>query len=206
MYLYLFSCLFAYAHRHCVAVLVAVGVGVVANVTRTDKVGTDDPAIAVVPSPNDAVLVLRTYVPSSSTGLRHTFLPRTPSRIPATKPFYGRDRNLAATSGRWSTGLSVFSPLKLPRWLAFFSSLNCYHTMQKLTLLYCKQSIGQTDDHVAICAVISNNCAENGRGPPFILCTAVHMAPTVLSPTSDGVTITFPEITDSSENSHTSCE
>ena len=46
MYLYLFSRLFVYAHRHCVAVLVAVGM--VANVTRTDKVGTDDPAIAVV--------------------------------------------------------------------------------------------------------------------------------------------------------------
>ena len=28
------------------------------NVTRTDRVGTDDPAIAVVPSPKDAVLVL----------------------------------------------------------------------------------------------------------------------------------------------------
>ena len=55
MYLYLFSRLFTYAQRHCVAVLVTVGV--VANVTRTDRVGTDDPAIAVVLSPNDAVLV-----------------------------------------------------------------------------------------------------------------------------------------------------
>ena len=38
-------------------------VGVVSNVTRKDvtRVGTDDPAVAVVHSPNDAVLVLRTY-------------------------------------------------------------------------------------------------------------------------------------------------
>ena len=47
--------------RRDIGVAVLVAVGVVANVTRTDRVGTDDPAIAVVPSPNDAVLVLRTY-------------------------------------------------------------------------------------------------------------------------------------------------
>ena len=71
-------------------------VGVVSNVTRKDvtRVGTDDPAVAVVHSCTSNLL-------SSSTGLLEGGVQDSP-----------------------------FPPLKLPRWLALFLSLNCCHTVQ----------------------------------------------------------------------------